>query len=109
MRLPKAFENALSADGWTRVLADDTQRFLFAGVIPEDLLSENVLSLGSRKRWSDRVKIVSRPPGLQEWRWVACRNGQNGSIGRYAWQELPAICRELCKGHFVEWRLREKG
>jgi hypothetical protein len=42
VRLPKAFENALSADGWTRVLADNMQRSLFAGVIPEDLVSENV-------------------------------------------------------------------
>lgn len=50
------------------------QQSLCAGVIPEDLLSENVLLLRSRERWSDRVKIVSRLafiPGPQEWRWVA--------------------------------------
>jgi len=74
VRLPKAFENALSADRWARELADNMQRSLWAGVSPEDLLSENVLLLRSRERWSDRVKIVSRlafTPGPQEWRWVA--------------------------------------
>jgi putative nucleotidyltransferase-like protein len=74
LRLPKAFESAISADDCARVLADNMQQFLFAGMIPEDLLRENVLLLRSRERWSDRVKIVSRlafTPGPQEWRWVA--------------------------------------
>ena len=73
VRLPAPFESALSTDGWVRVLADNMQRSLFAGVVPEDLLSENVLLLRSRERWSDRAKIISRlafTPGPEEWRWV---------------------------------------
>jgi hypothetical protein len=74
LRLPEAFESSISADPWARVLADNMQQALCAGGISEDLLSENVLMLRSRERWSDRVKIVSRlafTPGPQEWRWVA--------------------------------------
>jgi hypothetical protein len=74
VRLPGAFESAISADGWARVLADSMQRSVCAGVMPEDLLSENVLLLRSRERWFDRAKIVSRlafTPGPEEWRWIA--------------------------------------
>ena len=55
-------------------LADDMQQSLVAGVVPGDLLNENVFLLRSRERWSDRAKIVSRlafTPGPEEWRWVA--------------------------------------
>jgi hypothetical protein len=74
VRLPKAFDDAISADRWAQVLADDMQRSLTAGVVTEDLLGENVLLLRSRERWSDRAKIISRlafTPGPQEWRWIA--------------------------------------
>ena len=74
LRLPRAFESALSTDRWARVLADNMRQSLCAGVLPEDRLDENFLLLRSRERWSDRVKIVSRlafTPGPQEWCWVA--------------------------------------
>jgi hypothetical protein len=74
MRLPDEFANALSADRLAPLLADKMRQFLFAGLIPEDLVSENILLLRSRERWSDRVKIVSRlafTPGPEEWRWIA--------------------------------------
>jgi hypothetical protein len=74
VELPKAFENAISADRSARVLAETMQRSVYAGAISEDLLSENVFFLRSRERWSDRVKIVSRlafTPGPEEWRLVA--------------------------------------
>jgi hypothetical protein len=74
VRLPTEFESALRADDQATVLADDMQRSLVAGVVPGDLLSENVLLLRARERWSDRAKIVSRlafTPGPEEWRWVA--------------------------------------
>ena len=72
--LPRVVESALLTDGRARGLADNMRRALFAGVGPEDLLSENVLLLRARERWSDRAKIVSRlafTPGPEEWRWVA--------------------------------------
>ena len=73
VRLPKEFESALRADDSVGVLADDMLRSLVAGVVPADLLGENVLLLRARERWSDRAKIVSRlaiTPGPEEWRWV---------------------------------------
>jgi hypothetical protein len=74
LRLPEAFQRAISADPWARVLADNMMQSLCAGLIPKNPLSENILLLHSRERWSDRLKIVSRlafTPGPQEWRWVA--------------------------------------
>ncbi len=73
VELPKAFENAISADRSARVLAETMQRLVYAGAISEDLLSENVFLLRSRERWSDRVRIVLRlafTPGPEEWRLV---------------------------------------
>lgn len=72
--LPKAFECAISADRSVRVLVDKMQQSVCSGVAPEDLLTENVLFLRSRERWSDRVRIVSRlafTPGPEEWRVIA--------------------------------------
>ena len=74
VRLAPEFESALRADEWAGGLVDDMQRSLVAGLVPCDLLSENVLLLRSRERWSDRAKIVSRlafTPGPEEWRRVA--------------------------------------
>ena len=61
----------------------------FCRVIPEDLVSENVLLLDSRKRWSDPVKIVSplaftpgprlagsRWPEWAEWLYRPIRRGR---------------------------------
>jgi hypothetical protein len=74
VRLPKAFEPAISADRSMRGLVDNMQQSICSGAAPEDLLSENVWFLRSRERWSDRVRIVSRlafTPGPEEWRVVA--------------------------------------
>jgi hypothetical protein len=75
LELPEAFQNAISADPNSRVLADQMTRILGgAEMASEDLLTETILLVRSRERWSDRAKIVSRlafTPGPQEWRSIA--------------------------------------
>jgi hypothetical protein len=70
LRLPKSFETAISDDCCARLLADNMQQSLWAGTIPEDLLSQNIVMLRSRECWSDQATIVSRlafTPGPEEW------------------------------------------
>ena len=74
INLTEAFDRAISGDASVRMLADHMERCVFSGIAPEDLLTENVLFLRSRERWSDRVKMVSRlafTPGPEEWRVAA--------------------------------------
>jgi hypothetical protein len=73
LKLPGVLESALSNDPGVAVLADQMQQALCTGVISEDLLSENILLLRSRERWSDRMRIVARlafTPGPPEWSYV---------------------------------------
>ena len=72
--LTETFERAITADSCVRMLAEYMEQSVFSGAAPQDLLTENILFLRSRERWSDRLKIVSRlafTPGPEEWRMVA--------------------------------------
>ncbi len=74
LTLSEAFGSALSADPQAAALAESMHHTLCANVFTEDLLGETILSLRTRERWSDRLKIVSSlafTPGPPEWRWIA--------------------------------------